>query len=820
MYGLPLEAITAETNTRAQGQGRSPVDKIYGGILVEYEWKMGAARRRHGADQAIGYLKGIETKTGVTGAFTAVVTDGREWGFLIEHPTDQLDLFGKSPQNPEDNFEWRPNSAASCRRFLQLCGSHSRSPVTGIGLATAFGPTNKNVQNFVSLLAASLSGRTPGSRTDTLLHEWERSTEIAYGSLNSIHADLLSELRAAFNVPAGVSQSLEELLFVIHTYFALVARLVAVEVLAIALDEHDSQPSTWVSYDDAELVATMLDFDAGNIPRALTIENLFESDVFSWYVNILYGDFDLLTALRQVLDQLAGFAFPQVAYGAHRSTDNLRELYQRLIPRSLRKLLGEFLTPYWLAEACLSRLAEHGAPLNGGRILDPTCGTGTFLLPLLRTRVAALRSSKGVHITSADVQELLDGFAGFDINPIAVTATRANFIVALGSLAEVGHFHLPVWRTDSLVVPEPQPGQGQLSDPRLIGEDIVELQTSLPDPFPIPRSITNSSQVAAVRVALETAIREPNAKSGLNLFIEELSAVLHPETGSVPLDIDSDRWPRVIGILEVLYERVRTLADAGRNGVWARIIENAFAPLFSGRFDVVVGNPPWLGWPKLPERWRQQAEKLWKRFGLWSVPRSPGETRKHLAQFNDIATLVYATALARYAADGGYVGFLTPEALTIADPGARAFRKFHLQSEAGETGVDVRFEILSCDNWRRIKPFGADAANNPIFLIARRDHDQTFPVPTSQWERAAVGGRIQGNEWTRVRLQLKEIRGDSYPVDRSRPYSAWSFVPAGASLLEGGTNEWSFGMGANARGAAGIYMLRSRRPTMLPGPSG
>ena len=89
LYSMPLEAITAETNTRPQGQGRSPVDKIYGGVLVEYEWRMGLARRRHGSDQALGYLRGLESKTGVRGAFTAVVTDGLQWGFLIEHPDDQ-----------------------------------------------------------------------------------------------------------------------------------------------------------------------------------------------------------------------------------------------------------------------------------------------------------------------------------------------------------------------------------------------------------------------------------------------------------------------------------------------------------------------------------------------------------------------------------------------------------------------------------------------------------------------------------------------------------------------------------------------------------
>jgi len=77
LHGINLEQITAETNTLPKGGGRSPVDKIYGGVLVEYECNMNAAKRRHGADQGLGYLRNIEETTQAKGAFTAVVTDGR-----------------------------------------------------------------------------------------------------------------------------------------------------------------------------------------------------------------------------------------------------------------------------------------------------------------------------------------------------------------------------------------------------------------------------------------------------------------------------------------------------------------------------------------------------------------------------------------------------------------------------------------------------------------------------------------------------------------------------------------------------------------------
>jgi len=40
-----------------------------------------------------------------------------------------------------------------------------------------------------------------------------------------------------------------------------------------------------------------------------------------------------------------------------------------------------------------------------------------------------------------------------------------------------------------------------------------------------------------------------------------------------------------------LYKKLCRLKKEGINGIWARIIKNAFAPLFVGRFDFVAGNP-------------------------------------------------------------------------------------------------------------------------------------------------------------------------------------------------------------------------------------
>ena len=62
--------------------------------------------------------------------------------------------------------------------------------------------------------------------------------------------------------------------------------------------------------------------------------------------------------------------------------DLFKPLYQNLFPRPVRHQLGEYYTPDWLAAHVLDQVGYIGNP--GQRLLDPACGSGTFLLIALR----------------------------------------------------------------------------------------------------------------------------------------------------------------------------------------------------------------------------------------------------------------------------------------------------------------------------------------------------------------------------------------------------------------------------------------------------
>ena len=60
-------------------------------------------------------------------------------------------------------------------------------------------------------------------------------------------------------------------------------------------------------------------------------------------------------------------------------TDVLKGLYESLVDPEQRHDLGEYYTPDWLAHRICAEVIDE--PLQQ-RVLDPACGSGTFLFPI------------------------------------------------------------------------------------------------------------------------------------------------------------------------------------------------------------------------------------------------------------------------------------------------------------------------------------------------------------------------------------------------------------------------------------------------------
>lgn len=138
-----------------------------------------------------------------------------------------------------------------------------------------------------------------------------------------------------------------------------------------------------------------------------------------------------------------------------RDGDVFGRLHHDLLPKRLRHAQGEYYTPDWLAEHVLDQVGYSG----DGRLLDPTCGSGVFLMAALR-RIRAAAPGTHASKTSRELAErMLANVAGFDLSPLAVLAARANYLLTLADfLPPDAALEIPVYQRDA-IIDDARPGE-------------------------------------------------------------------------------------------------------------------------------------------------------------------------------------------------------------------------------------------------------------------------------------------------------------------------------------------------------------------------
>jgi hypothetical protein len=163
-------------------------------------------------------------------------------------------------------------------------------------------------------------------------------------------------LREAYGEEVG-----EDSLFLQHTYLAIVVKTIANRVLDLPVSDPERLLSGQALADEGILGAV-------------------EADFFDWPLKRTAGA-DLV---RQVAAETARFSLTDV------KTDVLKVLYESLVDPDERHDLGEYYTPDWLAGRVVAQVMD--APLTQ-RVLDPACGSGTFLFHALRRLIDAGRDA-------------------------------------------------------------------------------------------------------------------------------------------------------------------------------------------------------------------------------------------------------------------------------------------------------------------------------------------------------------------------------------------------------------------------------------------
>jgi len=603
--------------------------------------------RDKGKEELERYLRALGDKR----VYFGVLTDGFifEVYLLQDSGLAKIDEVNLEKLSPEDAFLW----------FDAFLFSERELVPTSQDVVRRFGDTSPVFNSSLHSLSRMLASAKDDPSCQVKFDEWDKLLAKVYG-----HSVARDEL------------------FLRHTYLSLLVKLLAYAAL---YKEHPK---------GQQLPEIITGKAFTNLP------NLAEEDFFCWVLTPSLKD-EALELLRGLERHLAVYDLTKV------DEDLLKELYENLVDRETKHDLGEVYTPDWLVELTL-REAGFSA---GKRLVDPACGSGTFLFTAIR--LLREQGLKG----PALVDEALQNIVGVDVHPLAVTISKVNYALALAP--DVSGYRktvvLPVYMADSLQAMEPT------------GGELISIRTDGEQFFNIPRHMaTDPASLDQVIDAMKKYVSGPE-DIALDGFLAYLENQGYKDTAYL--------WRPNLRLM-------RKLVAEGRDTIWAFILKNYYRPAYLRQhpFDIVAGNPPWLSYRYITDPgYQKQVKQLVFSYGLLS--------RKEVKLFTQMeaATLFFNLAADVYLKKGGTIAFVMPRSVLT---GAKQHQRFQ-ELLKGYQPPPMRLEkVLDAEE---VSPlFNVPAC----VLIARKDSQ------AERVERLVVKGTLprKNIKWVEAKASLKFTR--------------------------------------------------------------
>jgi SAM-dependent methyltransferase len=769
-------------------------DAVFNRLVIEYERpgvlkKSPDAATRHAIQQVKDYLEGLAKKEHrQVERLAGVVFDGH---FLI------FVRFASGKWVVEDPVEVNEHSLA---RFLTwLAGLSSGTALTAANLNRDFSIEQHRTKDILRGLFQALGPALDrhGGLVPKLFEQWRLFFSEAIDYSEAFGGRKLEALKkwvrkADFEIKS-VSEA-ERFFFVLHTYFALLLKLLAWLALSRHLGVKLGAPSfaSLITADGETLRRRLQEMESGGIFRAYGILNLLEGDFFTWY---LYAWNDKIeSALREILKRLDEYDPTTLTLLPEETRDLFKKLYHYLLPREIRHNLGEYYTPDWLAQRLLVQVDNEffaTDPRRGERrlrdkllhtrFLDPACGSGTFPV-LIIARMLELGRAFLV-----PERELLDSIlrnvVGFDLNPLAVLTARVNYLLAIAELLEYrrGGITIPIYLADSVRTPT-------------LGEELFNQKAynffTAVGGFQVPAALCAPERFDRLCEIIEESL---GSKLEADSFIRRLER---------ELSLSPPQWnENAVSLARALYEEMLKLHRDGMNGLWARLLKNNFAPLTVGQFDYIVGNPPWVNWEHLPDGYRQDIAPIWMGYGLFQQKGMRAAFTK-----DDISVLMTYVAADKLLKDGGKLGFLITQSVFKSELGGKGFRQFRIPQPNGKF---VPLRVLHVDDMVALQPFEG-ASNRTAVMVLEKGKPTAYPVPYTVWRKQGRKRFTYDSTLEEVTNATVRLNFAAEPVNPSDPTSPW--LTARPKALKAvrkvlGKSDYKAHEGVNTGGANAVYWV-------------
>ncbi|MTZ15635.1 N-6 DNA methylase [Pseudomonas sp. JL972] len=682
-----------------------------------------------------------------------------------------------------------PFSEYAVELVVQALLADTRRAITVDNLLADFGHGAANargaMQALADALAAELSGRV-NTKTKMLFEEW-RTLYGQVADMSVLQAEAINQ-EIGFEWNGTPADAMSGRLFVIHTYNSMLIKLLAAEIVSAHGLTSSFQPAqAWASMlDDRGLMdALAQDVERGDLFAQAGIRGFVEEVIFGWYIDVgRHADYSkpFVPALRRIIGTLSLYRTDRLSH----ARDVLRDLYQGLVPGKLRQSLGEFYTPDWLVELTVDKVSEGGWLPQ--RVLDPTCGSGAFLLDVLRRKKAEARAAGWS--PAQTVKHLCTSVWGFDLNPLAVQTARVNFLMEIADLLRQAMgttIEVPVLLADAIYSPAPNPEKGEDIVEYKIGSQVARLEILLPAALAMDR----------LRLDHVFQLMAESVEDDKEYAAAEASLI----AAGLVLSTEATTWREP---LKHTYDQVLALHRMQWNGIWFRVVRNFFWSATAGHFDCIVGNPPWVRWSKLPNSYRDRVKPTCEGYGIFS------SNKRHGGNELDISAMITYTTADKWLRVDGRMAFVITGTI-FKNPSSEGFRRFKL---APNNPNSLHLVPVSVDDLKALKPFEDAANHTTIAVFHKAARAGTYPVPYTMWTNADGYPRSIPSQ-----LALPEVmRRIAFDVKEAAPVggagSPWAVLSAGRyQLLEGlaGKCDWVDGRKGITTDLNGVYFVPIRQ---------
>ena len=479
-------------------------------------------------------------------------------------------------------------------------------------------------------------------------------------------------LRAALGEIAHDQAALDGL-FIRHTYLSLVIGVAVQASFGIDIRQ-------LAETDPSDLLQGRRFHDATGL------SGIIESDFFAWPEEV--GGHALIKALARRVARFDWLRAPP---------DIAAILYETVIPPEERRTLGEYYTPNWLARTMVKELVTD--PLNQ-RVLDPACGSGTFIAEAISHFLAAAATPSptgrgvGVRAVSLDPKEIIDrlreNVIGIDVHPVAVHLARAAWALAarpaINAATAAGYDAsgpVPVYLGDAL--------QLRFRTGDMFAEHLVTIQI-------------DDGQNSELTFPISLVDRAETFDALMSQVAAEIESGQDPMIAleDHPIDDPNER--------NTVVETIATLQklhNQGRDHIWAYYTRNLVRPVALSRrkVDIIIGNPPWLNYNQTADTLRTELRRLSTEvYGIWAGGR--------YATHQDVAGLFFARCTDLYLKDGGVIGMVMPHS-------------------ALQTGQYTKWRSGAWQASNRLRTLSVDFGFKPAWDLERLQPNTFFPVPSS-----------------------------------------------------------------------------------------